>query len=113
MCSLLNQPVAAYSVDAQVEHFKTRVVANGQPQILGFDCYDVNAPTIPIAEIKLLLAVCAYCDMELFQMDNTIVFISATLKPGKIIYCNPPSGVDLGLQVGSNGLPRVWKLRSS
>ena len=43
-------------------------------------------------------------------MDTTTAFISAALKPGEIIYCNPPSGVDLGL--GSNGLPRVWKLRA-
>jgi hypothetical protein len=35
-----------------IERFKTRIVANGQPQILGFDCYDVHAPTIPMAEIK-------------------------------------------------------------
>jgi hypothetical protein len=93
-----------------IERFKTRIVANGQPQILGFDCYDVHAPTIPMAEIKLLLGICAYRDMELFQMDTTTAFISAALKPGEIIYCNPPSGVDLGL--GSNGLPRVWKLRA-
>ena len=83
-------------------------MANGQPQILGIDCYNVHAPTILLAEIKLLLAVCAYCDMEFFQMDTTTVFISAALKPGEIMYCNPPSGVDHGL--GSNGFSRVWKL---
>jgi len=93
-----------------IDRFKTRIVANGQPQILGFDCYDVHSSTIPMPEIKLLLAICAYRDMELFQMDTTTAFISAALKPGEIIYCNPPSGVDLGL--GSNGLPRVWKLRA-
>jgi hypothetical protein len=95
-----------------IERFKTHIVANGQPQILGFDCYDVHAPTIPMAEIKLLLSICAHSDMEFFQMDTTTAFISATLKPGELIYCNPPSGVDLG--IGSNGLPRgrprVWKL---
>jgi hypothetical protein len=63
-------------------------------------------------EIKLLLAICAHRDMELFQMDTTTAFKfnSAALKPGEIIYCNPASGVDLGL--GSNGLPRVGKLRA-
>ena len=93
-----------------IELFKTRIVANGQPQILGFDCYDVHAPTIPMPEIKLLLAICAHRDMELFQMDTTTAFISAALKPGELIYCNPPRGVDLGL--GANGFPRVWKLRA-
>ena len=80
-----------------IDRFKTRIVANGQPKILGFDCYDVHSSTIPMPEIKLLLAICAYRDMELFQMDTTTAFISAALKPGEIIYCNPPSGVELGL----------------
>jgi hypothetical protein len=93
-----------------IERFKTRIVANGQPQILGFDCFDVHAPTVPMCEIKLLLAFAAFHDMELYQMDTTTAFISAALKPGELIYCNPPRGVDLGL--GSNGLPRVWKLNA-
>ena len=37
-------------------------------------------------------------------------FLLLLIKPGEIVYCNPPSGVELGL--GSNGLPRVWKLRA-
>ncbi len=94
-----------------IERFKTRTVAHGQPQILGFNCYDVHAPTIPMAEIKLLLAIYAHCGLELFQMDTMTEFISAALKPGDIIYCNPPRGVDLGL--GSNGLPSVWKLQAT
>ena len=81
-----------------IERFKTRIVANDRPQIPGFDCYDVHAPTIPMLEIKLLLV------MELFQMDTTTAFLSAALKPGELVYCNPPRGVDLGL--GSIGLPR-------
>ena len=43
-----------------IDQFKTRIVANGQPQILGFYCYDVDAPTNPVPEIKLLLAICAH-----------------------------------------------------
>ena len=61
-------------------------------------------------EIKLYLGICAYCDIKLFQMDTTTAFISAAFQPGELIYCNPPRVVDLGL--GSNGLPRVWKLRA-
>ncbi len=69
-----------------IERFKTRFVANGKPQMLGFDCYDVHAPTIPMPEIKLLLSICAHRDMELFQMDTTTAFISVALKPGELIY---------------------------
>ncbi len=43
-------------------------------------------------------------------METTTAFISAALKLGEItsIFRKPPYGVDLGL--GSNGLPRAWKL---
>ncbi len=68
-----------------IERFKTCIVADGQPQILGFDCSDVHSSTIQMPEIKLLLGICAYHDMELFQMDTTTAFISAALKPSEII----------------------------
>jgi hypothetical protein len=61
-----------------IEHFKARLVANGQPQILGFS-FDVHAPTVPMGEIKLLLAILAFRDMELYQMDTTTAFNSALL----------------------------------
>ena len=46
--------------------------------------------------------------MEHFHMDTRNDFISAELKPGEVIYCNPPRAVDIG--VGTNGLQLVWKL---
>ncbi len=67
---------------------------------------DLQIATIPILEIKLLLAIQAHSDMELIQMDTTTAFISVTLKPGARIYCNPPCGVDLGL--GAHCFPS-WK----
>ena len=39
------------STTRQIECFKTRIVAHGQPQILGFDCYDVHAPTIGLPHV--------------------------------------------------------------
>jgi hypothetical protein len=84
-----------------IERFKTSLVANGHLQILGFNYYELYA-SIPVAEIQLLLHICAPCDSELFQMDTITAFISAALQPGKIIYCNPPLGVALDL--GSHGL---------
>ncbi len=34
--------------------------------ILWFDFFDSDAPTIPMADIKLLLAISAHTDMDLF-----------------------------------------------
>jgi hypothetical protein len=77
-----------------IDCFKALIVANCQPQILGFDCYDVHAPTVPMCEIKMLLAIAAAKDMELFHLDTTTTFISAELKPDEVIYCNSPRYVD-------------------
>jgi hypothetical protein len=96
------------STDSNIDRFKARIVANGQPQILGFDCHDVHAPTVPMCEIKMLLSIAAAKDMELFHLDTTTAFISAELKPDEVIYCNHPRDVDIGL--GSDGSPRVLKL---
>ncbi len=87
-----------YSNTSMIECFKTHSV-----QVLGFNVYDSHAPTIPMADIKLLVAISAHTDMDLFYMNTTTALISAALQPGMIIYCNPPSGVDLGLR--SNGFP--------
>ncbi len=52
------------------------------------------------APLSLLLGIAAFRDMEFYQMDTITAFISAALKPGELIYCNPSRGMDLGL--GSN-----------
>jgi hypothetical protein len=54
-----------------IDRFRACIVANGQPQILGFDCHDVHAPTVPMCKIKMLLAIAAAKDMELFHLDTT------------------------------------------
>ena len=58
----------------------------------------------------MLLAIASAKDMELFHLDTTTAFVSAQLKPGEVIYCNPPRDIDIG--IGTNGLPRVWKLNA-
>jgi hypothetical protein len=78
-----------------IECFKTHSV-----QILGLKFYDPHAPTIPMASIKLLLAISAHTDLDLFYMNTTTAWYDHL--------CNPPSSVDLGL--GSNDFPSKWKL---
>ena len=74
------------------------------------ELHDVDCLFSYVQDIKLLIGICAHCDTKLFQMDTTTTFISAALKHGELIYCNPHCGVDLGL--GTNGLPSVWKLQA-
>jgi hypothetical protein len=63
-----------------MKRFKTLMVADGQPQNLGFDCQDMHAATIPMPEINFFVGICAHHDMELLQMDSTTIFISAALN---------------------------------
>ncbi len=73
------------------------IVASGQPQILGLVFFYVHAPAVSMCEIRLLLAIAAFRDMELYQMDTITAFISAVVKLAEIIYYNPPRGIELGL----------------
>ena len=43
---------------------------------------------------------------------TTTAFISAELKTGEVIYCNPLRDVDIGVGPGINGLQSVWKLNA-
>ena len=40
------------------------------------ELHDVDCPSSSVQDIKLLLGICAHCDMKLFQMDTTTAFIS-------------------------------------
>ena len=95
----------------QIDKFKARIVANGSPQILGYDCFDVHASTASMCEVKLLLAICAARDWELSHMDTTTAFISAPLKPNEVVFCYPPRGIELELD--SDGNAKIWKLNTA
>ena len=75
-----------YSVTRMIDCFKPRVVVNRRPPILGFYCFDVQVPTVPMPEIKLLLDICASENMKLYQTDTFTAFISASLKCDEIFY---------------------------
>jgi hypothetical protein len=42
-----------------IQRFKARIVANGKDQLLGFDCFNVHSPTIPMCELNMILAIAA------------------------------------------------------
>ena len=101
--------VAVNSVSRMPERFKVRLVANGSPQILGVDVVDIHAPTAPIAEFRLLLAIAADKGYHLYQLDAVTAFISGDLAPGEVIWARPPRDINLG--TGPDGCPRIWSLK--
>jgi hypothetical protein len=98
-----------------IERFKTRIVANGQPQILGFYCYDVNAEPIVMMYMpqQFPWQKSSYClpfvltgTWNIFKripVQHSFLLLSSLVKSLTAIH--PQVGVDIGLS--SNGLPRV------
>jgi len=65
-------------------------VAKDFTQIEGIDYEDTFSPVVRFSSIRLLLAVVAHLDLELFQMDVKTTFLNENLE--EEIYVNQPIG---------------------
>ena len=62
----------------------------------------VHSPTYSLCELEMVSASATAKDIEPFHLHTTPAFISAQLKPGEVIYCNPPRDIDI--VIGANGV---------
>jgi hypothetical protein len=65
--------------DGNIHIYKIRLVAKGFKQIHGIDYVETFSPIVMLKSIRILLAIAAYFDYEIWQMDVKTTFLNGNL----------------------------------
>lgn len=77
-------------LDGKVETYKARLVAKGYKQREGIDYEETFSPVAMTKSIRILLAIAAYHDYEVWQMDVKTAFLNGHLQ--EELYMDQPEG---------------------
>ncbi|GJZ07686.1 retrotransposon protein, putative, ty1-copia subclass [Tanacetum coccineum] len=77
-------------MDGAVYIFKARLVAKGFTQTYGVDYEETFSPVADIRAIRVLIAIAAYHDYEIWKMDVKIAFLNGHLS--EEVYMEQPEG---------------------
>ena len=77
-------------MDGNVHTYKGRLVAKGFKQIHGIDYDETYSPVAMLKSIRILLAISAYYDYEIWQMDVKTAFLNGKLYGD--VYMTQPEG---------------------
>ncbi|GJR49325.1 retrotransposon protein, putative, ty1-copia subclass [Tanacetum coccineum] len=93
-------------MDEAVHTYKARLVAKGYTQTLGINYEETFSPVADIRAIRILIAIVAYYDHEIWQMDVKSAFLNGYLS--EEVYMKKPKGF-----VNPKYPNRVCKLKRS
>ncbi|KAI0997008.1 Retrovirus-related Pol polyprotein from transposon TNT 1-94 [Podosphaera aphanis] len=71
--------------------FKARLVAQGFSQVPGIDYFDTYSPTLRMDSLRIMLAVSAFLDWEIHQIDIKTAYLEGDLS--EEIYMRAPEGM--------------------
>ncbi|GKF06906.1 retrotransposon protein, putative, ty1-copia subclass, partial [Tanacetum coccineum] len=77
-------------MDGVVHTYKARLVTKGYTQTLGIDYEETFSPVADIRAIRILIAIAAYYDFKIWQMDVKIAFLNGHLL--EEVYMEQPEG---------------------
>jgi hypothetical protein len=77
-------------MDGNVSTFKARLVAKGFTQTPGIDYDETFSPVAKIKSIRIMLAIAAFHDYEIWQMDVKTAFLNGKLAED--VYMSQPEG---------------------
>ena len=93
-------------MEGKVHTYKARLVAKGFTQTQGIDYDETFSPVAKIKSIRVMLAIAAFHDYEIWQMDVKTAFLNGKLAED--VYMNQPEGF-----VNAEYPNRVCKLKKS
>ncbi|GKC99150.1 retrotransposon protein, putative, ty1-copia subclass [Tanacetum coccineum] len=79
-------------MDGNIHTYKARLVAKGFTQTYGVDYKETFSPVADIKAIRILIAIAAYYDYEIWKMDVKTAFLNG--RPNEDIYMVQPEGMD-------------------
>ena len=79
-------------MDGNVDTYKARLVAKGFTQRQGIDYEETFSPVAMLKSIRILLAIAAYNNYEIWQMDVKTAFLNGMLT--EEVYMVQPPGFE-------------------
>ncbi|KAK8708616.1 hypothetical protein V6N13_059654 [Hibiscus sabdariffa] len=89
-------------MDGNIQTYKGRLVAKGFRQIHGIDYDETFSPVAMFKSIRILLAIAAFHDYEIWQMDVKTAFLNGKLEED--VYMTQPEGFVAPENVGKANL---------